>query len=75
MTRVSVVLKNLKSLFSRSLTSVEAPPLTTISWLMTEELKDADATFIAGEDLDRVITKYRIRYLGGLGRGQPEPSA
>ena len=41
-------------------------PLTTISWLMTEELKDADATFIAGEDLDRVITKYRIRYLGGL---------
>ena len=41
-------------------------PLTTISWLLTEELKDADATFIAGEDLDRVITKYRIRYLGGL---------
>jgi len=41
-------------------------PLTTISWLLTEELKDADATFIAGADLDRVITKYRIRYLGGL---------
>lgn len=41
-------------------------PLTTISWLLTQELKDADATFIAGEDLDRVITKYRIRYLGGL---------
>jgi hypothetical protein len=41
-------------------------PLKTISWLLTEELKNADATFIAGEDLDRVITKYRIRYLGGL---------
>lgn len=41
-------------------------PLTTISWLLTQELKDADATFIVGEDLDRIITKYRIRYLGGL---------
>jgi TolB-like protein len=41
-------------------------PLKTISWLLTEELKNADAAFIAGEDLDRVITKYRIRYLGGL---------
>jgi len=41
-------------------------PLTTIGWLLTEELKDADATLIAGEELDRVIAKYRIRYLGGL---------
>ena len=45
----------------------ESPaPLADISRLLTEELKDADATFIAGEDFDRVIEKYRIRYLGGL---------
>jgi len=41
-------------------------PLAAISRLLAEELTDADATFIAGEDLDRVIEKYRIRYLGGL---------
>jgi len=41
-------------------------PLVAISGLLTEALRDADATFVAGEDLDRVINKYRIRYVGGL---------
>jgi hypothetical protein len=48
--------------------SGSAAPLTTISQRMMADLKeaDADATFIESDVLDSVITKYRIRYLGGL---------
>jgi len=41
-------------------------PLAAISLQMIEDLKDAEATPIEGDVLDGVITKHRIRYLGGL---------
>jgi hypothetical protein len=41
-------------------------PLAAIGLQLIGELKDSDATLIEGDVLDSVITKYRVRYLGGL---------
>jgi TolB-like protein len=41
-------------------------PLAAMSMRLKEDLKDAEATLIADDVLDSVITKYRMRYLGGL---------
>jgi TolB-like protein len=41
-------------------------PLSAMSMRLKEDLKDAEATLIADDLLDGVITKYRMRYLGGL---------
>lgn len=48
-------------------------PSATIQRLLIENLKDAGATLIADDLLDRVMAKYRIRYVGGL--DQPTASA
>jgi TolB-like protein len=41
-------------------------PLAAITLQIIEELKDANATLIEGDVLDSVLTKHRVRYLGGL---------
>lgn len=41
-------------------------PLTTIRWLLLEDLKDAGVTFIEDDLLESVMAKYRVRYIGGL---------
>lgn len=46
--------------------SASTAPLAAITQQMIEALKDTNATLIEGEVLDRVITKNRIRYLGGV---------
>lgn len=46
--------------------SGSAAPLTTIRWMLAEELKDAEATFLEDDALRSVMAKYRVRYIGGL---------
>jgi len=41
-------------------------PLAAIRSQLIEELNDADADLVGDELLDSVITRYRMRYLGGL---------
>jgi TolB-like protein len=41
-------------------------PLAAITLQMIEELKESNATLIEGDVLDSVLTKHRVRYLGGL---------
>jgi TolB-like protein len=46
--------------------SGSAAPLAAINLRMIEDLEDAEATLIESDLLDSVITKNRVRYLGGL---------
>jgi TolB-like protein len=46
--------------------SGSAAPLAAINLQMIEALKDAQATFIESDVFDSVVTRHRIRYLGGI---------